>query len=235
MAVLDAAAAAQLVPAGLPVLVIDTCSLLDIPRVLERERKPAPEIEAARHVLVAAQARPRRVALFVAERVLSEWATNKPGVIAKLDAHVARVEEDLARIAACARPLGLAPMAATELHAMRLPHLLLEIAEAILQEATVIEETEPIKLAAYMREIRGTGPAKRGKQCLSDCTIAESLLGLTAGLRTRSSAALVFLTSNKEDFSDGGSQPHPDLQGDFARLVIQLNFRWAWAVHSLAL
>jgi hypothetical protein len=235
MAVLDAAAAAAQVPAGVPVLVIDTCSLLDIPRVVERERKPAPEIDAAQRVLDAARARPLRVALFVAERVLSEWATNKPVVLKKLEAHVAKVEDDLARIAACARPLGLAHLAATELQGMRVPHRLLEIAEALLQEATVIEETEPIKLAAFRREMMGTGPARRGKQCLSDCTIAESVLCLTSELRARSSAALVFLTSNKEDFSDGGSLPHSDLQGDFARLAIQLNFGWAWAAHSLGL
>jgi hypothetical protein len=235
MAVLDAAAAAAQIPAAVPVLVLDTCSLLDIPRLVERDPKPAREIDAAQRVLDAARARPLRVALFVAERVLSEWATNEPVVIKKLEAHVAKVEEDMARIAACAGPLGLANMAAIELQGMRLPRRLLDIAAALLQEATVIEETEPIKLAAFRREIRGTGPARKGKQCLSDCTIAESLLCLTVELRARSSAALVFLTSNKEDFSNGGSQPHADLQSDFARLAIQLNFSWAWAAHSLGL
>ncbi len=232
---LDAAAAAAQVPAGVPVLVIDTCSLLDIPRAVERDRRPATEIDAAKRVLDAARARPPRVALFVAERVTEEWATNMPVVIGRLEAHVVRVEEDLARIAACASPLGLASVAAMELQGMRVPHLLLEIAEALLQEATVIEETEPIKLAAYRREMKGTGPARRGKQCLSDCTIAESLLRLTTELRDRSPASLVFLTSNKEDFSDGGSLPHSDLQSDFTRLAIQISFRWAWAAHSLGL
>lgn len=88
MAVLDAAAAAQ-VAAGVPVLVIDTRSLLDIPRLVERDRKPAPEVDAAPRLLDAARAGPPRAALFVAERVLSEWATNMPVVLKKLEAHVA--------------------------------------------------------------------------------------------------------------------------------------------------
>jgi PIN domain len=233
--VLDAAAAAAQVPAGTPILFIDTCSLLDIPRVVERARKPGPEIDAAQRVLAAARGPTRKVALFIAEVVLAEWATNMPVVVEKLTAHVIKVEEDAARIAACGRALGHANLAATKLRELRLPHVLLEIAEALLQEATVIEETQMIRLAAFGREIKGTGPARKGKQCLKDCTIAESLLRFTEELRPRSPAGLVFLTSNTEDFSDGGSKPHPDLQGDFVRLAIQLNFSWGWAAHSLGL
>lgn len=42
MATLDAATAAAQVPAGMPVLLIDTCSLLDIPRIVERAREAWP-------------------------------------------------------------------------------------------------------------------------------------------------------------------------------------------------
>lgn len=105
----------------------------------------------------------------------------------------------------------------------------------MLGEATVIEETQSIKLAAYGREVNGIGPARKGKQCIKDCTIVESLLCFTEELRSRSPVNLVFLTSNKEDFSDGGSKPHADLQGDFARLAIQLSFNWGMAAHSLNL
>jgi hypothetical protein len=55
VAVLEAAAAAAQVPVGTPVLFIDTCSLLDIPRLVERARKPGPEIDAAQRVLAAAR------------------------------------------------------------------------------------------------------------------------------------------------------------------------------------
>jgi hypothetical protein len=219
----------------MPVLFIDTCSLLDIPRIVERSRKPGPEIDAAQRVLAAARGQTGNVALFVAEVVLAEWATNMPVVVEKLIAHVARVDEDAARIAGCARSLELGSLAATKLHDLRVPHLLLEIAEALLQEATVVEETEAIRLAAYRRETKGIGPARKGKQCLKDCTIAESLLRFTEELRPRNPADLVFLTANTEDFSDGGSKPHADLQGDFARLAINLNFTWGWAAHSLGL
>lgn len=213
----------------------DTCSLLDIPRIVERARKPGPEIDAAQRVLAAARGQTGKIALFIAEVVLAEWATNMPVVVEKLAAHVVKVEKDAARIAGCVRALGLADLTAPKLRELRVPHRLLEIAEALLQEATVIEETQSIQLAAFGREIRGIGPARKGKQCLKDCTIAESLLRFTEELRARSPAALVFLTSNTEDFSNGGSKPHPDLQGDFTRLTIQLNLSWEWAAHSLGL
>ncbi len=235
MATFDAATAAAQVPAGTPILFIDTCSFLDIPRIVERARKPGPEIDAAQRVLKAARGRPAKVALFVAEVVLAEWATNMPVVVDKLTAHVARVNEDAARISACAQSLGLVSLPATKLDELRVPDSLLKIAEALLQEATVVEETQLIRLAAFEREIKGIGPARKGKQCLKDCTIAESLLRFTEELRRQSPADLVFLTANTEDFSDGGSKPHADLQGDFARLAIQLNFTWGWAAHSLGL
>jgi len=93
--------------------------------------------------------------------------------------------------------------------------------ESLLHAALPIEPDSQIESSVSRRQSMSIRPAKRGKDSFGDCMICETVLALTAALRSIGFGQDVYLvTSNKEDFGDErpGMQgrAHPDLVRDFA-------------------
>lgn len=220
-----------------PVLVLDTCALLDILRVPIRAadaKRAESVVRAASNVLAAVQGMPPRAHLLVAEVVLTEWSNNLPGVELTLTRHVSKLQADIDRLIACGSALGL-PVPLTRSAALDASPLR-RLAENLLATAHVVSIDGDIETAAFRRALRCIGPARKGKESLGDCAVAETLLRSVGSLRNAGFGGVaVFLSSNKEDFSNGGSLPHPDLEPDFKRLGIQWCVPWNHAVHAMGI
>ena len=183
----------------------------------------------ARAAQVAAPA--GQLLIVTSEIVRTEWLRNAQ-VLQEVERHVRKVQADNDRIAACGNHLGRG-VPALALPGLGIPAALHALAEDMLDDALEIPMTPAINLRAFQRDVAARGPARRGKDNVGDCVVAETLLEFadaTQGAR----GALGFLTYNIHDFTNGaGPVPHNDLAPDFARLGIQFGTHWNWAAHAL--
>ena len=220
---------------NLPFIFVDTCALLDLVRLPFRAkdaRQAARTIEAARRFLQGACATPASAHLIAAERVEIEWKDNIAGVAAEYEGHVARMENDIDRFLSCASALGL-PLPPLERTGPLLTYDLQSLAQDLLNASVGIVEERDIQVKAFHRESRGIGPAQKGKKCLGDCVVAETVLHSAEALRgVGFQGTLVFLTANTKDFSNGAGGLHQDLAADFLRLRIEFCTQWQHAAYS---
>ncbi|MGA2451352.1 MAG: hypothetical protein ABTD50_22060 [Polyangiaceae bacterium] len=235
MAVAPVAQAARTAAGGIPILFLDTCALLEIIRFAQRPRpRLQADIEAASGARAAQSATLPRLLVVTAELVRDEWLRNQD-VLTEVEAHVRDVQDHADRVVASGTYLGRSIAAPLALPALRIPAALHTLAGDLLADAVEIASSPAIDGAAFRRQLAGRGPARRGKDCLGDCVIAETLLEFAAAVRPAGRRPLVFLTYNTNDFTSGGAMPHSDFAADFNRLGIQLVTKWNWAAHSLGI
>jgi hypothetical protein len=85
---------AQVAAAGVPVLFLDTCSVLDIIRAPIPERKLVGCVEAATELIAQATAAPPLCSIIVGSFVPAEWGKNTQPVLAELERRLKRMDEE---------------------------------------------------------------------------------------------------------------------------------------------
>lgn len=218
-----------------PIVFLDTCALLDLVRAPFRAKNAGAAeliIIAARRFLVGASSAPPSVHLVIADKVDQEWKASINSVEDELMAHLSRMEHDIDRLDKCALALGLA-QPPLQRNGSLLTFSPRPLSNALLSAASVIEEEMQIKMAAFHRESRGIAPAKKGKGCLGDCIIVETVIQATEQLRSSAYLSpIVFLTSNTKDFTDTNGMLHPELAPRFSGLGIRFCTQWPHALHE---
>lgn len=229
---MDPSQAAALVATGSGVLVPDTCALVDLVRVIERHSSPTKELDAAKRVLTATKT--GLVSVVVPDLVPKEWGDHVAEECDRQVAWIQSLEQRATRVLDSDSFLSGTPAGSVSLSVVVVDKLK-QLALDIIAGSIPADSTDAIHLAAYHRQASGRGPARKGKDCIKDCNIAEVLLEVSRCLKPRHSAKIVFLTSNKSDFCDplDDRRPHPDLQADFAAFGIDLVRTWQWAATVL--
>lgn len=236
MAVVSLADAVQAATPGLPILFVDTCSLLEILRFGKRARNNLQsDLGAATRARGRQTAAPPSLLVVTSDLVGVEWARNEQGVLTEVEDHVRNVQANTARIVDCGTYLGQVIAPPLDLAPLGVPAALHALAADLLADSKEIARSQPIEGAAFARQLAVKGPASRGKDCLGDCVVAETLLAFAAAVPMASRGRLVFLTYNTKDFTNGAAMPHVDLAADFTRLRIELVTDWGWAAHSLGI
>ena len=213
------------VPADTRILYVDTCAFLDLVRMPMRGDDPTAEFSAVTQILGA-----QNILRLTAEIVDKEFADNKDAVRTEVEKHVRHFENSAARVASCMTQMG--QPAFGELRCQGIDQAVEKCAQDALSAFSPVQETDAIGLRANNREKHAIGPAQKGKACLKDCIVVETLLELASHVLDATDR-IVFLTSNTSDFGNGAGGLHPDLEVDFTRLKIQMVSRWSWARHSL--
>lgn len=93
----------------------------------------------------------------------------------------------------------------------------------LFNRSITLTQTQSVIVSASTRQVERKRPAKANKNSVGDCLIVETLLAFAEGIRGRNVGnPLIFVTSNRDDFSDEDDykKPHPDLKPDFDRLGI---------------
>lgn len=234
MPVVSPVAVASAAATGLPILFLDTCALLEVLRFAQRPRKNLPQDIASVQRIAALSVGPSPGVVLVASSLLSrEWCENEQSVRNQVERHLNELHDMLQHVADCGTSLGVNVVAPQVRQAGLVPALdaLATVLRGAVQE---LVPTPSIESAAFRRELGGIGPAQKGKQCLKDCIIAETLLDFAASTQAPGRGPLVFLTYNSHDFAEG-SKPHADLAADFSHHGVRLALNWSWAAHSLGL
>ncbi len=208
------------------VLWLDTCALLDIVRLPMRETNdPTRTLDAVRHVQAAG------VQCCVPEIVLTEWNENRVPVQDEVDDHLRATTNRVVRVLSTIAGLGSPTDPSPSLGHSTLPVRLGDVGQAVLDSCIVVTGSDEIKLRAYKRDVASIPPGKKGKACLKDCTVTETMLDVCRHLGPFH-CPCVFLSSNKTDFWDG-SDWHPALAQEFQPLNVSIARNWDWAAHSL--
>jgi hypothetical protein len=179
----------RIMTAQAPVLLLDTCSLLDLMRDPTRETLTAEQVEAAHRLLIKAESRPPKLWIPIVSQVLSERNDNQLKVKQEAEKAIHTFEERVLRTQQIMAAHGLITSAiAPPLSACNFP-----------------------KTASYLQ-------------------IAKQLR------EQQFQYKIVFLTTNKQDYSDNASSGklHPDLIAEFLAVNIEYAVNFLMAEHFLA-
>lgn len=219
-----------------PVLLCDTCALLDITRDPTREEFLASHGQSAIRLLERAVSAPRTLWLPVASQVLREIDDNRLGIMQDAKITLEKLEAKLEHLRLLMSGFGVNTTAIT-------PGLIqsgfLNVVDGILTRFLTagLNFQPPPETAtdAYARIAANLAPSKKGQQA-KDCLIIETYLQLARRLRASGlKLPIVFLTTNKNDYSDPNSKGwiHPELARDFKAAGLGYAVNFSMAEHLL--
>lgn len=218
---------------GVPVLCIDTCSILDIMRDPTRENAKPHDRQAAIDLVIAAEA--GNLLCFMAEQVAIEFAEHDQPVQEEAIRNLKKVREQIERIdklAAVYGASGVADLSHLDDHVMLARHI---VGRWLVQLQTIKPSSQaPAK--AFARVNAGSAPARRGKDSSKDCLVYETVLEKALALRsTGVTAPMVFLSSNTNEYFTEGSILKAEIAAEFGPLNLAYAPNMSAAKYALGL
>lgn len=206
--------------AGIPLILPDTCILLDILRSPRRDNVDAHSVNSAKTIVESISVT-GTVASLIANQVLDEFNDNKDKVRTETEDSLRKLQTELTRINGWSAALGVAGMA-------NMTHGLGALSQCdVLASkwfACSIHEptTDELTGRAHRRMMQRITPARMGKDSFKDCLVVETHLKVARELRAQNFVApIVFASSNTAEFVERpGSQLHADIAQEFETLGI---------------
>ncbi len=228
--------AAEITRADVPVLLLDTCTILDVVRAPVRDQLGTHDIHAV-HTLIgrAAGAEPT-VSFVITALVLQEFREHIDEVETETGDALEKASDRLTAI--LRRMQALSPgdciPGTVELASLGFPERGRQLADQIVQSSSVLDDHPDDILKAYRRVTLATPPATRARQSFKDCHITESYLRLAANLRSAGFARnMVFTSSNTKDYQQDHPSLHPTLRAEFDSACLEYSPNWSAARHEL--
>lgn len=204
--------------AGVPVLCIDTCAILDVMRDPTRESAKPHERKAGLDLVLAAES--GRLACIMAAQVAIEFAEHDQPIQDEATRSLVKVREQIERINELSAVYGAHG-------AVSLTHLDDHVTRARavvgrwLAQLDAVTPGPDVPAKAFARMNAGIAPARRGKDSSKDCLIYETYLEAITILRNSGVVApIVFLSSNTKEYLTEGNILKPDIVTDFTELNI---------------
>jgi hypothetical protein len=206
-----AAAAARIKLAVAPVVILDTCVLLDVVRA--PLRNAAGNVEAATEVLAGARRNPPTVYPVIACPTPTEW-----------DDHIDEAVQDcenavnsVGAVSASCAFVGLPALAPLPAGLATLPDRLKALSRNLLDASILLDKDGAALSRAIDRIINGLKPARKGGQGAKDAAILEHAVSLIDALLVGGFAERrVFVSSNTGDFATAKTTAiHPEIRPVF--------------------
>ena len=196
-----------------PVLMLDTCVLLDVIRAPQRERLDT--IVAAKRLLDLVRTTPQSLHVVTQAMVVVEWRDSHDGVRADTEHFVDRIARALADVTSAAQLLGLVCPAASKPGALGIPQRLEDLAVEIMDASTLVLHHQECQLRALDRVTLKRPPAGAAGQ-VKDSVICEHYLEISRALKHRGfGSPCVFTSSNTRDYCIEKSYLLPGLSTEF--------------------
>lgn len=228
--------AARVINAGVPILFLDTCIVLDIVRAPIREAIGVHDIAAVHTLIERATRTPPEVSLVINQQVHGEFLTNidevEKDVVRSLKTLGDQLSGVLTRMSALCSTVQIPGN--VNLLSLGFPKIGRQLADKLLQSSIVLEDHEDELRKALHRVNFAHPPATQAKQSFKDCLIIESYLRLAGALQTAGCFYnKVFATSNTKDYQQGHSALHPHLVSEFSAFDLEYSPCWSAARHEL--
>jgi hypothetical protein len=229
-------AADRMIGVALPLLLPDTCSLLDLMRDPARDDIRPANAKAAQRILKRATKIPASLLLSFPEQVLKELADNQEKIREETQNKISKLNEALKQVSQAFAvhdlPLQLNGL---DLRVHNFPDAADKFVQNIISTAVKFHPTEETMRKVMARISQSLAPNHRGGQ-YKDCIVIESNFELVRVLRARGhDKKIVFLTTNVSDYSAGRGSigVHPDLAAEFEALKIEYATNFGLAEHLL--
>ena len=223
--------------AGNPILLLDTCTVLDIIRAPVRTEIGLHDIKAVHTLLARATGQTPKVSLVITQKVVEEFNRNVNKVENESRNKIKEISNTyngiLSRMKVLSPSQTFPPT--NDLLSYGFPELGRDITEKIMQASSILnDEIDTFLALAARRESGNRPPAMQRKKSLNDCIIIESYLCLTQKLFSDGfKQNMVFSTSNKYDYEQKQRGLHPDLQKEFDAVRLQYAPSWSAARYCL--
>ncbi|EKO3846487.1 DUF4935 domain-containing protein [Vibrio harveyi] len=212
-----------------PVLMLDTCVLLDIVRVCSREGANVNAISAVNDLLNC-----NSIWIVISEIVKSEWSENIETVYPEAERHLKKLDKGIIQFQSVLSQFSsLGSFSYTQKPSDYGVHTQLKnLSEQVHQRALVIELDDRCAGKAMSRVVRNIAPSAQGKDESKDCTIYEHYLELCTQLRAASfGEEILFASSNKADFGEPNNLRSP-IDSELSNLNVTFvnNLPWATSI-----
>ena len=226
---------AALVRLGVPILCLDTCSILDVMRDPTRDSARAPDALAALHLLDKMEAGLDLIGL-IADQVHLEFNAHVDPVQQEAEHALKKLRDQLKRIDEIAIAFGAAAntnLLHLDAHVTRTR----AVVNRWIAAAAAAKQSSDIASRALIRLNQARTPARKGKDSMKDCVVIETYLEVIGQLRRSGlTSKVVFISSNTKDYTgETGSHLRQDLAGEFAALSIEYASNFSMARYLLAL
>lgn len=209
-----------IVAANVPLVLPDTCILLDILRSPRRDTVDARAVACAK-IILEALTQSGVAASVIAGQVIDELDDNRSNVGKDTEDGLQRLQTELDRINAWSAELGVAGQVDIS-HGMTAAARCADILDTWLAASVRLATTDELAGRAHRRLMQCRTPARRGKDSFKDCLVVETYLDIARVLRDGGhTAAIVFASSNTAEFVNRpGSALHQDIAEEFAAVGI---------------
>jgi predicted nucleic acid-binding protein len=226
---------AWLVASGVPVLCLDTCTVLDVMRDPTRESVRAHEQQAALDLLSAMEAGTDLEGL-IAEQVRFEFDANAKAVEEEAVRALRKLRDDITRVDAVAAvfgAVGQADLRHLDDHVARSR----AVVDRWMAAVKLVPQGAEIASRALLRVNQVRTPARKGRDSMKDCVVIETYLdAITAARAAGLTSKVVFVSSNTKDYAgEIGTALKQDLAQEFANIGIEYAPNLAAAKHLLGL
>lgn len=222
-------AATKIICNPAPLLLLDTCAVLDIMRAPFRAEIQGNVIPSAINLIKAAQSNPRGLWLVASSLVCDEIYDSLAIPKFELEKVIKDIDDIISGLNNAISIIG--PYKGISRFCdqrFNLAEDLMRIASDIASEVIVIDISDDQRVAATHRVAQCKPPAKKGGQ-LNDCLIIEHYLELCKQLRIMGfDNNCVFTSSNKNDYCRNGCLA-PSLKIEFDAVQLNYSGDLAWA------
>ena len=218
---------------GTPVLLIDTCSILDVMRDPTRETLRLHERQAGFDLLAAVEA--GKLAGVVAHQVTIEFAEHDQSVQDEADRALKKIRFRIDHVNQISAIMG-APGSLNLTHLDDYVARTRKIVGRWLTQLVPYKPDATIIEKAIARMNGNIAPARRGKDSSKDCIVFETYLNFAKMLRTEGlTAPIVFLSSNISEYLSDSKVLKTEIANDLSPLKIDYASNMAMAKHQLGL
>lgn len=216
-----------------PLLLMDTCSLLDIIRQPFRDGIPLDTIKAAMRLTKRSNSKPKHLWIVILSIVKNEMNDHIFSVSNELVDFINKTDNSIIKLNAAFSIIGqFKPIPLYQNQHLCLHDELVKISNSLLDEVLILIEGDPCKLRGLDRVCSNTPPARKGSQA-KDCVIIEHYFELCRKLRDSGfNMPCVFTSSNTNDYLENGALKHP-LESEFKSLDLIYTKDLAWAETKL--
>lgn len=210
-------AAALIVEKGVPVVYIDTCSILDLIRG-QRDAFNGDQASAAVHLISLAEV--DKLTLAFPQQVMTEFRGNIVDIRKNGQRSIDDINTKLTQIFATMQAYGLIVPQVTQISGIGYVAAADSVINRLMAVSLVTEATPEANNKAMQRVIDGRAPAASAKQSAKDCLVLESVIETLTAARAASFAApAFFLSANVAEYGDETKRVlHADLSPEFGAL-----------------
>ena len=218
----------------IPILCLDTCSVIDILRNPIRKDVCVKYQGACLDLLQAAEE--RRLKVYISERVVEEFSKHINSIVEETKNAISALQHDIRKVDQLTTLHGLSNHVDTS-HWNDYAIRCRDITDRWQSVGTRIPHSDHILTKATRRVLEHRTPAKKGKDSKSDCVILETYLKCIQDLHgSMNTMKIVFVSSNTKDFAKANKvEVKDDIVEEFESLKLEYAPEMQVAQHFLGL